>query len=81
MKKLVPHNPAQLKCCVCLTENLRAHETHAANNQGQVHLIDLDSWPTYYIDQGAERFEFCGPACILEFRRLQKTNTTGTTHD
>lgn len=64
--KRSPHNKATLMCVNC-GEPAPAHITLAANNEGEIHLLNVDEWPTYYWDTLGHRDEFCSAACVLHW--------------
>jgi hypothetical protein len=73
MKKIRPPlNSPRLICEEC--KNIApAHEKWANDNQGQVFLVEMDMWPTYYQDVAGIRVEFC--SCLCGTKWLQKKRT------
>lgn len=61
--KKTPSNRASLICAHCGTK-LEPATTLAADNEGVVHLVNVDTWPLYYWDTMLHRDEFCGAACV-----------------
>lgn len=61
--KKPPHNTAILTCVQC-GATAPAHVTLAANHAGEVYVMAVDEWPTYYWDTLGHRDEFCSAACV-----------------
>jgi hypothetical protein len=63
-----PTNRPTLICAECQT-SLTPQIVTAANNDGEVFVVSVDEWPTYYIDTLDWRTEFCGPKCVMQWQK------------
>lgn len=66
-----PSNIASWRCISC-GGGLTAHQTWAANDEGEIYCVGVDSWPTYWRDQGSFRIEFCNPSCVISWDKKAK---------
>lgn len=66
MPKQTPSNTPTLTCAQCGAP-APAHITLAANNEGEVYVMNVDVWPTYFWDTLTQRDEFCSAACVLSW--------------
>ncbi len=59
----MPNNVPTRTCVMC-GHAVAPHVTEAANTEGQVYVMAMDEWCTYYWDTLGHRDEFCSPQCV-----------------
>ena len=69
MPKPLPSNSPTFVCAHCKCK-ISPNVTLACNDAGEVYVMNVDTWPTYFWDTLLHRDEFCSAACVLTF--LQK---------
>lgn len=58
-------------CAQCKSQ-IPPHITLACNDAGDVHVVAVDVWPTYFWDTLNQRDEFCSAACVLNYVKQSK---------